>query len=567
MKIEHKVFPGEVLSFDDKTLTLEHFISTETQDSGGDVMIAEGMEQRGSVVVLFQHGLDPKFGNEPIAKCLGVRVGANKQGKKGLIAKTQYYDGSKLDPPDNTGHRLYEKDKAGIMPNWSIGYEVVSSDPISGGRKVSKWRLHEYSKVAIGMNAEAVSDFGSKMLSGMKFCVVVEGDAGAAGADAQDKPQKDDVAASTKSEDTVAVSTESKGSLTSIRALQRGLNVIHKGMVSDLKAVAEAEEYSSVSAEKNAKAAVAEFTSAAAPFVEKYIEHLAKMEAEAEVPGDDEEDESELDEKAIADVPHKAAYKALKIAYKEMVEEVRACKGKADLAGKSADESGRILGEHEKAALPHATKYVEAWNAYRSRSAKFILDAETKSLTDKTSYAIARQSLCIIFDAICWEACERAYDDANGDSGVIADEILAEAHALMQPYLKWIIDDVRKRRAEAVAQNMSVAEIKDCIAPFIKVFVNHNHQPESTSTDPAGDVKSTAFQVEKYVEPQALKFGVSGPAPAPSFGVKTEPQKETAPGVLMVKATREEVAAIAADIRANLDASLSGAINKAKGKV
>jgi hypothetical protein len=155
-KIEHKIFIGEVLSHDDKTLTLEHFISTEKQDDGGDIMRADGMKTRGRPVVLKQHGQDASQGNEPIAKPLGLRIGTSPSGMKGLIAKTQYYDGSNLIPPDNTGKRLYEKARDGFMPNWSIGYQIVKSKPIKNGRDVTEWKLHEYSQVAVGMNDEAV---------------------------------------------------------------------------------------------------------------------------------------------------------------------------------------------------------------------------------------------------------------------------------------------------------------------------------------------------------------------------------------------------------------------------
>ena len=46
MKLQYKEFPGKVVNFDDATLTITHFISTETQDSGGDVMKAAGMKIR-----------------------------------------------------------------------------------------------------------------------------------------------------------------------------------------------------------------------------------------------------------------------------------------------------------------------------------------------------------------------------------------------------------------------------------------------------------------------------------------------------------------------------------------
>lgn len=155
-KIQFNTFKGELKSWDDRELVIEHFISTEAQDSGGDIMLADGMKLRGHPVVLFQHGLDPKFGSEPIAKVLDIKVGEHK-GRRGLIAKTKYYDGSHLTPPDNTGHRLYEKAKDGTMPNWSIGFNSTKEHPTKGGRIVEEWELHEYSQVAVGMNEEATT--------------------------------------------------------------------------------------------------------------------------------------------------------------------------------------------------------------------------------------------------------------------------------------------------------------------------------------------------------------------------------------------------------------------------
>jgi hypothetical protein len=159
LTIEKKVFPSEVKAYDDKELVIEHFISTVTEDDGGDIMEPDGMVVRGKAVVLFQHGMDGNIGMEPIAKPISFTVGTNAAGKKGIIAKTQYYDGSKLTPPDNTGRRLYEKAKLGYMPNWSVGWYPIEYTPTAnGGRHVTKWGLTEYSQVAVGMNSEATTD-------------------------------------------------------------------------------------------------------------------------------------------------------------------------------------------------------------------------------------------------------------------------------------------------------------------------------------------------------------------------------------------------------------------------
>jgi hypothetical protein len=158
MPMERKVLSAEVKSVDNENLTIEHFISTETQDRQGDVMVASGMYTRGQPAVLKQHGFDPDTGGEPIAKPVDIRLGKNADGISGIVVKTKYYDGSNLTPPDNTGRRLFEKAAQGFMPYWSIGYRVDVSEPMtSGGRKVTKWELLEYSQVNVPANWEAAT--------------------------------------------------------------------------------------------------------------------------------------------------------------------------------------------------------------------------------------------------------------------------------------------------------------------------------------------------------------------------------------------------------------------------
>ena len=124
MKLQYKELPGKVVSWDDATLTITHFISTETQDSGGDVMIAKGMQLRGKPVVLFQHGQDPVFGNEPIAKALKIEAGEN-EGKVGILATTQYFDDRKLTVPSSVGERLYMKAKDEQRGQEGDGHAVI----------------------------------------------------------------------------------------------------------------------------------------------------------------------------------------------------------------------------------------------------------------------------------------------------------------------------------------------------------------------------------------------------------------------------------------------------------
>jgi hypothetical protein len=99
------------------------------------------------------------MGQEPIASCLSLKKGEFK-GNKGIIARTKFYDGSHLNPPDNTGRRLYEKTTTGIMPNWSVGWiplkwEFRKEKGNDETRVVSEWQLLEYSICGVPAQSDA----------------------------------------------------------------------------------------------------------------------------------------------------------------------------------------------------------------------------------------------------------------------------------------------------------------------------------------------------------------------------------------------------------------------------
>jgi hypothetical protein len=153
MKIEHKTFDAEIKTADDSTLTIEHWISTEEKDRGGDIMVAAGMKIQGKPVVMFAHGRGP-MGTEPVAKPMEIRADTYR-GKTGVIAKTRFF-------PDAVGQRLYEKVRDGYLPNFSIGYGIIEAkdllkDGRFDGRLVSKWYLYEYSLAPVPMNAGATT--------------------------------------------------------------------------------------------------------------------------------------------------------------------------------------------------------------------------------------------------------------------------------------------------------------------------------------------------------------------------------------------------------------------------
>lgn len=355
MNVQFKTFSGEVKNWDDNEMWIEHFISTELQDSGGDIMLAGGMKMRGKPVVLFQHGLDPKFGNEPIAKVLDIRVGEHK-GKKGLIAKTKYFDGSKLTPPDATGQRLYMKAKDGTMPNWSIGFNSLKERPIKGGRVVEEWELHEYSQVAVGMNSEASTiDLLSTSAPELKFIIKTDDPV---------EPEVDEVS----HVDTISALVEEKSEVIpevksegTHQRVHKTLRAIHKRMITDLKEAVDGEDFVETGASTRAQEAIEDFTDGAMPHLERYIKIVRSMKAD-EMFGDEEENEEE-EEGEVEEKAYGKPLRALNKAFNGMVKEMRACKGNQSVV--PAIVATNIAKAHEEAANPHAVSFIK--EMYESR--------------------------------------------------------------------------------------------------------------------------------------------------------------------------------------------------------
>jgi hypothetical protein len=263
--LQYKRFEGQVKSFDDKTLMIEHFISTEKQDSVGDIMLADGMKLRGTPVVLFQHGLDAKFGNEPIAKVLGITPGVNKDGTKGLIAKTQYYDGSKLNPPDATGQRLYEKAKTGIMPNWSIGFNSTKEHPTKGGRVVDEWELFEYSQVAVACNDECTTLGKEGDAPELKFIVQEVTPEGKCSDSKDETVEEGDEKAGPESNITGQIAWQK---------CHDGIKMVHEGMVNEMHKMTWSDEHKDFEAGELADVLTKDAASLHAPYIKEFIDHV-----------------------------------------------------------------------------------------------------------------------------------------------------------------------------------------------------------------------------------------------------------------------------------------------------
>ncbi len=171
MEIERKVFEAEVKEFDEKDLSVVHFISTEKRDRGRDILYADGMKMEGRPVVLFQHGWTDNVGPEPIAKPVWIKKGEFKN-RKGIQAKTQFF-------PDELGKRLWQKTVEGYMPNWSVGWRPLRHEYKTERdgveiRHVYEWELLEYSLVAVPMQPDAQTPPNGKEIEEILFKMLPE---------------------------------------------------------------------------------------------------------------------------------------------------------------------------------------------------------------------------------------------------------------------------------------------------------------------------------------------------------------------------------------------------------
>ena len=168
MAIQRKICSSEIKEYDEKDLSVVHFISSELPDRGGDILYAAkndkgaGMIMLGRPVVLQQHGWG-EMGMEPIAKPVWIKASKFKD-RNGIECKTQFF-------PDDLGKRLFKKTSEGYMPNWSVGWRPIEGkvEVKNSVRHVYEWELLEYSIVGVPMQPDAQTgeisgDFLFKMI-------------------------------------------------------------------------------------------------------------------------------------------------------------------------------------------------------------------------------------------------------------------------------------------------------------------------------------------------------------------------------------------------------------------
>jgi len=139
-------------SYDDKKMTLTHFITTVTPDRYGEIVNPFGMDSRNfrkNPVVLFGHNA----GKMVIGKNLSLTVD-----DFGVKATTQFAD-------TEAGREIYRLNRDGFLNAWSIGFipkKVIRQDDKGKDNKenftvIQEWELIEYSSVVIPANPDSLN--------------------------------------------------------------------------------------------------------------------------------------------------------------------------------------------------------------------------------------------------------------------------------------------------------------------------------------------------------------------------------------------------------------------------
>lgn len=146
--------PAEVRAIDEERREITSLVSTETVDSYGEILLAEGADldrYRKNPVVLWAHDQgQPPIGNASRIEAIGG---------EGIEAVTKFHQFTQV------ARDAWELYKAGIMKAWSVGFNYDWSGDESPWRYDSKldafvvirWELYEYSAVPVPANADALT--------------------------------------------------------------------------------------------------------------------------------------------------------------------------------------------------------------------------------------------------------------------------------------------------------------------------------------------------------------------------------------------------------------------------
>lgn len=150
MENKFKTFESELIKIDRNEKTITHYITSDTIDRDGDIVIPSGGDFSNYLknpIVLFMHNQ-----YYPIGKNLWLKI--EKSGdNEYLLAKTKISD--KTDLAQDI-FNLYEEK---ILNAWSIGFKPnwEKAEQIDRGWKFNEWELLEYSAVSIPANPDALT--------------------------------------------------------------------------------------------------------------------------------------------------------------------------------------------------------------------------------------------------------------------------------------------------------------------------------------------------------------------------------------------------------------------------
>ncbi|MBI5401848.1 MAG: HK97 family phage prohead protease [Ignavibacteriae bacterium] len=152
--MEYKNFIITEKSFNDKDMTITHYISTVTPDRFGDIVNPFGMDAdnfRKNPIVLFGHSHNAR------TNIIGKNI-LLAPDDFGVKAMTKFADTS-------AGKDIYNLNKEGYLNAWSIGFipkktkiqnTTVNNQP-GTYNIIDEWELLEYSSVAIPANPDALN--------------------------------------------------------------------------------------------------------------------------------------------------------------------------------------------------------------------------------------------------------------------------------------------------------------------------------------------------------------------------------------------------------------------------
>lgn len=140
-------------SFNDEERSIVHVISVEVSDRYGDIVRSDGMDKSAyekNPVVLYGHS----HKGFPVGRSLWQKSTTLSNGRKGVIAKTQFAD-------TEEGQITYKLWRDGFLNAASIGfipktYDAMIEDGIFKGYDIKNWELLEYSIVPVPANQEAL---------------------------------------------------------------------------------------------------------------------------------------------------------------------------------------------------------------------------------------------------------------------------------------------------------------------------------------------------------------------------------------------------------------------------